>query len=797
MPTELEQSATVAQDAYDAYYAEKLWQWIPGFYREKDAGTHTPGTLRAIVEAMGEQSADLRRSLDRIWENHFVELADDDALEQLGALVATRMVHQLNPRARRVDVARTIFYRRRKGTPWVLERLLNDITGWTGCHLDTRRQLARSYHLLDPRPQLSRVTQTPRGGWANLRSPRIPALAFSGFEELNHTPDFRRYPGQSAQQGRYGISKIGIHVHRMRALELNFPTAVRIGEGVNPYTWALDPSGRAAPLFQPADRPTADQWSRPREWQMPRAIEPRLLAHAEYQWVDADVAALLDPLTGPAITLLQKYSGYRFRSRLELRRLINSFPDDDHRDSITENFGVLLAATLIRECGSAQLYGPDLNGGNQALTMAIGTDTTAEASAREAVLVGNLSSWGAAFHTLLEGPGAYDLAIDPSTGAVITEGATNPIARVIHYGTTCAFGAGSHDRRASIETVGVNPRPDGGTDLGPIGLTPSGLIDVTDEIVNSKTYNPPSLVDGVENYRLQAANFQRPYLLIANDTATWTINAADKVPSTALRCLVLDGLWIGTWDTVATIQNPAPPTAPCDILPGKLILTNTWDRVEIRNCTLDPGGEQIRPNPSQCWAIPYVTLELSGYIEELIIENSVLGPILETVADTDPCSVGKIIIRDSVIQSPDLDTIAAITTTFGEVHIERCTIFGDIVANRLYVSDSLILGTGTIADRQHGCFRFSAGVEGSWPRPFESHFYAHVSKGWFDSIRFGDPDYARLSEVAPIELRTGAENHCQMGACNKLLEQIKRADLQAKFDEFMPYDLIEQLVNDN
>ncbi|KIG17905.1 hypothetical protein DB30_02528 [Enhygromyxa salina] len=796
MPSEVEQSANIAQDAYDAYYAEKLWQWIPGFYREKDARTNTPGTLRTIVETMGGQSADLRRTLDRIWENHFVELADDDALEQLGALVATRMVHQLNPRARRVDVARTIFYRRRKGTPWVLERLLADITGWTGSHLDTRRRLARSYHLLDPQPQLGRVTQTPRGGWANLRSPRIPALAWTAFEELNHTPDFRRYPGRGSQQGRYGISKIGVHAHRMRALEINYPTAVRIGTSVDPYTWALDPSGRAAPLFQPAKRPSGDQWSRSREWQMPRAIERRLLAHAEYQWTDADIAAL--PLTPAAITVLQKYSGFRFRSAGELSRLINSHPDPA-KSNILLNFSLLRAAALVEGCGSAQLYGADLDGGNQALTMAVGTDKTAVASTREAVLAGNLSLWGAAFHTIINGPSSpYDLVIDPHTGAVITDALDKvPIARVIHYGAACALGAGSYDRRASIETTDVNLLDDGGDALGPVALTPSGLFEVTDEIVDSKTYVPPEPLELVESYRLQAANNQRPYLRVSNDEATWTISAKPKDLPTDLRCLVFDGLWIGIQDTLDEIQDPVPATGPCEIREGKITLTNTWDRVEIRNCTLDPGGEQLRPVPTQCQAIPYVQLELTGYVEELIIESSVLGPILENVAGADPCSVGKIIIRDSVIHAPDMGEIAAITTAFGEVHIERCTIVGDIVANRLYVSDSIILGSGTIADRQHGCFRFSAAVEGNWPRPFESHFYTQFSAGWFDSIRFGDPDYARLSQAAPVELKTGAENHCEMGACNKLLEQIKRADLQAKLEEFMPYDLIEQFVNDN
>lgn len=792
MSTEIDQSAMIAQDGYGPYYTEKLWSWIPGFYREEDAGTHTPGTLRQLVETMGGQSAELRRALDRLWENSFVELADDDALAQLGELVATRMVHELNRRARRIDVARTIFYRRRKGTPWVLERLINDIAGWTGSHLDTRRRLARSYHLLEPRPQLSSVTQTPRGGWANLRSPRIPALAWTAFEELNHTPDFRR---QRGQQGRYGISKVGVHVHRTRALELNYPTVAQIGPnpGVGqPWKFALDPSGRAVPLFQPADRPTGDAWNRPREWQMPRAIERRLLAHAEYEWTDATLEALVGaPLTAGAVALLQPYSGWRVRSTLELERLIASLPSGLAKDSITDNIATLKAATLIPDCGSARIYA-------KPLALALGEDNDAALElSRQQVMVADLSEWGANLDPeLLD---AYELIIDPVTGAVIsntTSDTVRLIAPRLHLGAAAELGAGTYDRRRSIETVGVNLLPGGGDALGPIALTPSGAAAI-DQISNSKTYSPPDTIVGVEDYRLQAANQQRPYLLVVNETATWTITAAPKLSPDEQRCLVLDGLWIGVTDSGLAPQILADPHDPCTPVPAKLVLAGTWDRVEIRNCTLDPGGEKLRATPLQGVVIPYVILELQGYIEELVIEASILGPIHEDVSGANPCSVGKLKIRDSIVCSIDLGNTDAIITQFGEVHLERTTVIGKVTANRLYATDSLIGGEGNITDLQHGCFRFSAGVESNWPRPFEAYLFTTLSGSTVESITFGQPGFLRLTEFAPAELREGAENHCAMGAFNKLIEPIKRADLRSKLDEFMPFDLIEQIVPEN
>src|SRR5690606_14665911 len=141
MPIDPELTAGVALDGFVEYYTEKLWAWIPEHYRDQDARTATPGSLRRLVELLAADAAVHRRKLDRLWDNNFIKLADDDQLARLGELVATRMVHALNRRARRVDVARTIYYRRRKGTPRVLESLITDITGWGGVHLETRTRL--------------------------------------------------------------------------------------------------------------------------------------------------------------------------------------------------------------------------------------------------------------------------------------------------------------------------------------------------------------------------------------------------------------------------------------------------------------------------------------------------------------------------------------------------------------------------------------------------------------------------------------------------------------------------------
>ncbi len=82
-------------------------------------------------------------------------------------------------------------------------------------------------------------------------------------------------------------------------------------------------------------------------------------------------------------------------------------------------------------------------------------------------------------------------------------------------------------------------------------------------------------------------------------------------------------------------------------------------------------------------------------------------------------------------------------------------------------------------NQQASCLRFSAvSPGGSLPRLFEvfgppraSEFIAGtpIVPAFFTSLRFGDPGYAQLSVVAPLEIAQGAENGSEMGSFSSLL----------------------------
>ena len=110
------------------------------------------GPLRELLNRIGVQVAVVRRSIDGLWADQFIETCADWVIPYLGTLVATGQVTGLDPRGQRLDVANTIDWRRRKGTLPTAEAVARDITGWDAHVVEGFRRLARTWHDLDPPP---------------------------------------------------------------------------------------------------------------------------------------------------------------------------------------------------------------------------------------------------------------------------------------------------------------------------------------------------------------------------------------------------------------------------------------------------------------------------------------------------------------------------------------------------------------------------------------------------------------------------------------------------------------------
>lgn len=790
---------TERHDHFDRYYAEKIWALIPEYYREEDGLAEPPGVLRGFVEVLAQQAATLRRSNDELWDDQFIDLCADWAVPYLGELVATRMVSALNLRARRVDVAKTIYYRRRAGTPRILEELIADITGWEGKLVEEFRRLGRMRHGLDPHPAAfaGLHTGTMPGGWADLRSAHGAELADSPFEEFHHTPDVRRPRGRA---GRYGIAKLGFHLYRLKATRLDNVTPAA---GPLAGTFTFDPSGRDIPLFirrhRTDDRERFDweAWISAKEWEVPSPMRCRVLNHAEFLINEQVLSRFLPILTGPPISLslananiilalLRRFHGQRIpgESRLfQISAALSATPAlmNALRNPVAWN--QLLVMSLIDDCGKRALLPIGVYATDMAPTTT--AEDTSDASvaikvfrndilpnrfvpiARELIVGGDLANFTATI-----GGVAKEWVVDPKRGRLrwVGVGAAPQPLVCYHYGFSADIGAGGYDRSESLTAAVTRVISSGGqiqtaVPGNPNFLPPGGVNPDVAQILDSANYTPIDNRNQITNLEFRAANRTRPYLQL---THNWLLNTAAAGESV----LTLDGLWIGATGAF------------------QIRLQGDYKLVTLRHMTLDPGGVDASGN-----VIRPVPLSIRGNVEKLVIEKSIVGPILVEGAG----ELTNLEIRDSIVDGQE-STAPALSVPAGRVTMRSVTVFGEVEVEWLDASETLITGFTNVTNTQEGCFRFSAVIErqdplnpasphSRVPHPYESYF-VHDFAGTFTSRVFGQPGFAQLSESAPLFLQRGAENGSEIGAFSSLLNPIKLDSLRAKVDEFAPFGLL-------
>jgi hypothetical protein len=782
-----------ADDRYAAYYAEKLWNWIPEVHRDADFTALHPNILRALIEVVAGDAATARRGIDRLWENVLIDYADEWAVPYIGELIGTRLLNSINGRGVRVDVANTIFYRRRAGTLVVLDQLMRDITGWSGIAVEAFRRLARHWHGLDDSPfglELERA-RTPDGGFADLRSRWACARIDTPFDPFAHHPDFRRL---ASKRGRYAIPKVNIHLYREQPIAITDSMGLELA----PHLFSFDPSGRAIPLFAagqpPMERapfrrgPDQNIWSPPRIWNMRAPISRALLAHALFDITpDTDLSGL-----GPPITQL---IGATIEGVDELDELSN--PPSMGR------FRKLQRDSRRIECGKYELYASGIPGVTISLDIATGANFAALLNSRpiEEIAAADLGpkSPPAAF------PYGTRALIDPERGLMLADTSDFFRPKLYYYGQFDPVGATGASRSGGVKP-GAHHIPDLQSSMAPIAVAPVSMT-TFDEFTESKTYQLVGPLGTFTSLGWQASDAIRPYVLLPQLGGNQAVLKAEAL-NLALspedpanqRIIDIDGLWLTVAQANMPVQALGDPDAAVTPVMTTIVIDATAapvQQVTLRNVTLDPGGERARVKPCEAVAIPYVRLLLKGEVQQLIIERCITGPIEEAEGAGSPCAVGQVMIRDSIVQSID-DNRPAILLSTGTLCIERSTVLGRIEVDRLYATELLASNITVAADNQHGCFRFSAGPSDPamrLPRQFESHLIAGgIAPYFFVSTRFGDPGFAQLSGSVPQVIERGAENGSEIGAFSRVLAPIKADDLRTKLDEYAPMNTICGLV---
>lgn len=846
-------------DHYEIYYADKLWKLLPAIYRALDTDTlDKNGPLREMVNRIGAQAATLRRSMDRMWEDQSIETCDDWIIPYIGDLLATNLVASLDARGQRLDVAKTIYYRRRKGTVAILEELASDITGWDARVVEFFRRLGRTRHGLDPeiglpsasddpagnyRLQLAEglvgaLTNTGMGGWADLRNVYGASRAnstfnvydvhktASAFDEYFHTADFRRGRGQV---GWYNIPRLGVFLWRLRSFgadeELDPTTPVAIQNCPAHYTF--DPTGREIPLFARSTRAYGDNWVSPAEWQLPTPISSSLLQNdlklpASQQYL----YAAIDPVDGTSI----------LPGSLGVFRKPGNFYDLVSSDTVK----------IFPERGRLTILNPPAN------------DT---------------------------------------------------IFVTYHYGFSSTIGAGPYDRRILGEKIAAQPNParvvsGGGNALAvPLaGLAPTGSITLGDSLTYDATSDVGSMGTGIQQVTLRANNKSRPLVRLPGPGLTeWTFTGADG------STLALEGLFVsggdivlrGKFDSVmltCCTFDPGdsgdvaiPPTIYTKSVDGRdLIPSRLWVEAQIRELKIDrcitgpirtrSGGEiekltitdsiiqAIRTDDSSLFAVTDLKDSaqlasllrdaadpLSAYlkgqfslttqrllnaydssklpsqalIQALIQELNTLlaGPSLydasrfaqvkltaatlewtkQSLPEADLIRLNRWLLQEAYpAELADKDSALALDR--GEVGLTRCTLLGPAYVHRLSASECILDDVVLVEDTQHGCVRFSAWSTASvLPQHYESVEIAAKSP-LFTTRIFGQPGYAQLlssvdtaiiagkGSATGATISQGAQNGSEMGAFAREKNPIKERSLRIKYEEFMPLGLIPVII---
>lgn len=220
-------------------------------------------------------------------------------------------------------------------------------------------------------------------------------------------------------------------------------------------------------------------------------------------------------------------------------------------------------------------------------------------------------------------------------------------------------------------------------------------------------------------------------------------------------------------------------------------------QVLVRHCTLVPGHTLQRDGTATNAGAASIVIESPE--TRVIIEHSIVGAIH---AHED----AVVSAADSILDSGDKDTTAYAGESGSGVGapltLDRCTVVGRVstrilshVSNCIFWSDSDD-GGGALAVHaerlQEGCVRFSyVAADTRVPRRYrcQPSDEAPAVRPFFTSLRYGDPGYAQLHEMCPVEIRAGADDEAEMGVFHDLYQPQRISNLHIRLDEYLRFGL--------
>ncbi len=232
-----------------------FYELLPTLYRLQDAEQGEP--LRAVLDILAAQADIIKRDMDGLWDDFFIETAKEWIIPYIGELVGNNALHEIG-HGRRADVAKTIYYRRRKGTLPMLEELARDITGWGAHTVNAFENLSWTQHVNHlrfdsaPNPNARHPNAISRVGTVNLRDMDGIDRLDTAFDSLSHFVDVRP---AGRMNGRHNIRKTSFFLWRLQQFPITAP-ARRSGTFSDGFSFSV--LGNPAPLFVNPEREAAE-----------------------------------------------------------------------------------------------------------------------------------------------------------------------------------------------------------------------------------------------------------------------------------------------------------------------------------------------------------------------------------------------------------------------------------------------------------------------------------------------------------------------------------------------------------
>ncbi len=825
-----------------------LYERLPEIYRLKDGqlseiyrtktGESAPDyQLRSYLALVEEAFGAIHENIESLYHDLFIETCDAWVIPYIGDLLG---VSHLSGDAwtLRADVADTIALRRRKGTLGAIELLTYNLTGW-GVHcVELRENMVWNQHLNHQRPDEGgmppyslpsvRRETVIRGGTATLRDPAMLELLGTPFDPFAHVADVRPH---TMGDICYNLPNLAIFLWRLQAYRLkvtkpfalNVPAKVgdagakfKVRFNINP----IPPNNLSKPYVLAANEPAG---------QIARLFNTNRfdLFNRSRKGVDS----LNLTVTEPRISQLDETPGPIPMARLSE----NSAAGVPQEYVAVETYDAAapdLKTLDISDVG-LQLHIPE-------------DDFSGESWPRETppstwkIRGANLCAWERGLNPpLLD----HEIAIDPVIGRIVIGTDFDPKAKALEKDLLLTYTYGA------VGPVGAQPityatlpaeinAPEGGANFRQVNFVknPRGLMDafidiqkenapVVIEITDSRTHEF-DIMDAVFNaarateggttslklnapLTIRAADNQRPIIMLKQPLGFRPLNVASPTADPVEQKnfdAVMEKLNVRLEGVYLARSLSFPANAP-------LISRAALNRLELINCTLDPGGfHKLDPVVTDLRAPiltslnlpePYGFASAQDEIEfkqtpEIVINRSITGPLLID-------SGYSLCLTDSVIDAGQgvgnttgVFAVASATNTasdWGPPTIVRgITVLGRMRVETIDGSGGIWVHALEVQNTQVGCLKFSYFSGETLDRLPQN--YACVKgitavKGeearlLFNSEIFGHYAYCQLALACDARIRERGPNNDEMGAYGFLLDAHKWLNLQIRYREFMP-----------